>query len=194
MEATEMLETRKVRRRRSGDDRGVALIEAALVLPVVLIVVFGIIEVGLLFRSASVTTASTRSGARLGSATYGLNPGYAAGTAGDQIRQSVEKDLSALQGWARPVELWIYRSSTNGDPVGGICGTDCIKFTWDGSRFNRIAGSWPSPDACGQVIDRLGVFVSVRHDSITGTALSRTVKQQTVMRVEPKPFGVCAGE
>jgi hypothetical protein len=185
------MRTRRCRTRATGDD-GAALIEAALVLPVVITVVFGIIEIGLLFRTASVETASTRSGARLASAGYALNPGSAPGTSGDEVRKTVEKDLSSLQGWAKPLQLWVYKSDVNGEPIGGTCGTSCMLYTWNGTTFVFTSGSWNNPDACGQNIDRVGVFVSVRHDSLTGTSISRTVKAHTVMRLEPKPFGTNA--
>jgi hypothetical protein len=176
-------------RRRWSDDRGAALVEAAIVLPVVVIIVFGIIEIGLLFRTASVDTGSTRSGARLGSAIFATDAG-----APDQIKATVQKDLGSLQAWAHPVELWIYKAGANGDPAGGTCSSSCIKYTWNGTDFGTGSGSWSNPDACGQTIDRLGVFVSVKHDSLTGLSISRTVKYHTVMRLEPKPFGVCTGE
>ncbi len=179
--------------RRSGrrQDEGTALIEAALVLPVVLIIVFGIIELGLLFRSASVTTSATRTGARLASAQYGNSPGA---TTANEIRDAVATDLSALQAWAEPSELWVYKAVSNGEPAGGTCGADCMRFTWTGSGFSSASGSWPSPDACGANIDRVGVRIFVQHDSLTGVAPSRSVRQTTVMRLEPKPFGVCTGE
>src|SRR5207302_666665 len=66
---------------RSGDrggDRGSALVEAAIILPVVALMIFGIVEIGFLFRSATIVSTSSRSGARLAAAQYGSASGTTA--------------------------------------------------------------------------------------------------------------------
>jgi hypothetical protein len=184
---------------RARGERGTALVEAAFVLPVVIIVALGIIELGLLFRSASVTTASSRSGARLASASYGNTPVASINCTATptstpcQVAKTVESDLNGLQAWATPLEMWIYKSAS-GDPAGGTCGTNCMKFTWSSGAFVYTSGTWTTPDACGAAIDSVGVVVKVKHNSLTGVGISRNIQQKTVMRLEPKPFGVCAGE
>jgi hypothetical protein len=54
------------RRRASGDDRGQALVEFVLALPVLLVIVFGIIEFAAAWRTYQVVTNVAREGARLG--------------------------------------------------------------------------------------------------------------------------------
>ena len=51
-------------------DGGAALVEAALVIPVVLLVVLAVFELGMMFKSATVASSASRAGARLASATY----------------------------------------------------------------------------------------------------------------------------
>ena len=59
------LRARPVRQR---GQQGAVLVEAALVLPIMILVVMGIIEFGFAFASSTTTTGSSRSGARLGAA------------------------------------------------------------------------------------------------------------------------------
>jgi Flp pilus assembly protein TadG len=58
-------------RRRGGDDTGAELIEFALVLPILLLVIAGIVDFGFLFQRFQVVTNASREGARLAAL-----PGY----------------------------------------------------------------------------------------------------------------------
>lgn len=58
------------RRRDSKRDRGATLIEAAIVMPVIMLILFGVLEMGMLFRNYLSVTQLTRDGARSASA-YG---------------------------------------------------------------------------------------------------------------------------
>jgi Flp pilus assembly protein TadG len=55
-----------VRRRRAGREDGAAAVEMALILPVLLIVVFGIIEFGFAFNAQIALTQAVREGVRVG--------------------------------------------------------------------------------------------------------------------------------
>ena len=88
-----------MRRVRRADD-GSVLVESAFVLPVVLLLVFAIIEFGLLFSTASTSRASTRSGARYASANFATASSKT--TAADEIRDEVAGDLGALVELATP--------------------------------------------------------------------------------------------
>lgn len=59
------------RRRRFADQSGAEVIEFALVLPLLLLIVMGIIDFGLIFRTYEVITNAAREGARIG-----VLPGY----------------------------------------------------------------------------------------------------------------------
>jgi hypothetical protein len=179
--------------------RGSVLVEAAIIFPVLLMVTFGTIEYGLAFMSASTTSSATRSGARIASTAYA--PAVRSGTANgviDQVRLAVEDDLKALSR-GTPVKLWMYRvdpSSPGGAPTGSpdfsTCTTSCIRWTWDGSHFAGRAGTWPSPTACGSTLDRVGIYVQVRHEPLTGFfGNGTTISEHTVMRIEPLPTDQC---
>ena len=134
-------------RRARGDD-GAAMVEAAIVMPLLMLLVFGIIEWGLAFLSATSTNSAARSGARTASAST-QNTSYA-----QQAVLAVEQNLKGALPFATPEELWIYRvptSSTDdsGFPEGQtsfVCGANCIKYTWNGTSFSLTSGSWPAAE------------------------------------------------
>ena len=191
---------------RDRGQRGAVMVEAALVLPVMILIVIGIIEFGILFTSYSTTTASTRSGARLAATSYAQagNVTAAQGIALTSIAASTAGDLQVLTS-ATPVGMAVYRvdpASTDGAPTGGYpganmaggCTTNCIKFTWNPGtkKMVRSGGTWAAPDACGTSVDSIGVFVQTTHDYITGFfGQTQTVTGHTVMRLEPLPTDQC---
>ena len=120
-------------RRARGDD-GAAMVEAAIVMPLLMLLVFGIIEWGLAFLSATSTNSAARSGARTASALT-QNTSYA-----QQAVLAVEQNLKGALPFATPEELWIYRVPasvlTTPGPRGQtsfVCGANCIKYTWNGT-------------------------------------------------------------
>lgn len=183
------------------------MVEAALILPVIVLLILGIMEFGLLFTSYSTTTAASRSGARLAATAYSQagNSSTAQDTAAEQIALATAADLEVLNN-AEPIGMAIYRvntSSTDGSPVGGFpgpnmtggCTSDCIKFTWDAATqtFDRASGSWTDADACGTAVDSIGVYVQSEHTYISGILGStRDVDGHTVMRLEPLPADQCS--
>lgn len=199
---------RALTRRRPGGERGAVLVEAALVLPVLLLIVVGIMEFGLLYSSHSTNTASSRSGARLAATEYSQAGQSTAAQqlAATSIAAATAADLKVLNN-AEPIGMVIYRvdpNSTNGAPVGGFpgqgmsggCSQDCIRFQWNPatSTMDFVSGAWTSPNACGLQVDSIGVYVESRHDFIT--RMIRTdamVGGHTVMRLEPLPSEQCAG-
>ena len=170
--------------------RGVTLVESALVLPFLITVVFGIIELGLLFDTATVTSNATRSGARLASANYAAATAAERPAVVDTVRLSVEESLNGLRGNVTPLVLWIYEANASGRPTSSgnftSCSSSCIRFTWDGTQFASQTGTWTDPVACGTNFDRIGVYIRVRHDALGSVGLSRTIDEHSVMRFEPR--------
>ena len=191
----EQRKDRRVLRRRGSGDRGAALVEAAIILPFLAIMVFGIVELGFLFRSATVVSSSSRSGARLAAAQYaGAQTAPAQATVVDNVRQTVEKDLQSRGATDTPLQLLVYRANASGDPLPSgnfnSCSTDCFVFTWNSGSgtFNAPSGSWSNPDGCGKVIDSVGVWLQMRHDPLGFSSVFGTMdlKEKTVMRLEPR--------
>lgn len=179
------------------------IVEAALVLPVMVLLVLGIFEFGLVFTSYSTTTASSRSGARLAATRYAADG--ASTTIAGQIAEATTADLTVLNN-ATPVGMAIYKvaNPATGAPAGGFpgpnmsggCTTNCIRFTWNAAqnKMVRSSGTWASPLACGINVDSVGVFVETSHEHITNFfGATRRVTAHTVMRLEPLPTDGCAG-
>lgn len=188
---------RRPRHTSDRSDRGSALVESAFVFPVVIILLFGIIEVGYLFRSASLITGASRAGARLASAQYGAAYGSASQerTVADATAAAVASELLSKGVTDTPKTLWIYRADANGNTASGnmnSCNSNCFRYAWNSATkswtFDSSSPGWPSPDACGQVLDYIGVYIVMQHDPLVAPAsLSvRTLDRKTVMRLEPR--------
>lgn len=176
---------------RRSRTRGAALVEATLVLPLLVLLVFGVVELGLLIDTATVTSNAARNGARLASANYADAENAAERQAVlTSVRVSVEESLNALRANVTPLELWIYEANADGYPGGSgfdSCSGSCIRYAWDGERFSNPTGSWTDPQACGVELDRVGVYVKVRHEYLSRIiGAGHTIGEHTVMRLEPR--------
>ena len=171
-------------------DRGVTAIEAAIITPVFMLLLIGIIEFGLAFKDQLAITSAVRAGARIASA----EPRYAnfATDAASQVaREGSAADLSKTQA------LWVYKADSTGHPIGAggtfnSCSTACVQFTWNSSSksFVQSGGSWPatSQDACPGEEDSVGVYLKVNHSGVTNLFFSVLgLQSYTVMRLEPIP-------
>jgi Flp pilus assembly protein TadG len=167
-----------------GRERGAVLVETAIVLPVLLMMVFAILEIGMTLRTSTVTSSSTRAGARYAAANYALATTPAA-----------RLTLRDRQSGDTPQVLYIYRAGATGAPAAGSfasCTTDCLRYAWNGANFVYQGGTWDTPDACGAAINSVGVYVTVLHNTRnTFIPLSTTVDEYTVMRLEPKDPILC---
>jgi Flp pilus assembly protein TadG len=178
-------------------------VESAIALPFLVLMVFGIVEVGFLFRSASVANTSSRNGVRLAAAQYGSAKDAAAQlNVLLAVKATVEKDLSNRSSTDTPVELWVYQAQSDGSPQSGVknkmgdfgtCATPCVKFVWNGTQFNPPNGSWDTPIVCGVDHDSVGVLVRMTHkplgfSNFLGTL---TVTEHSVMQLEPPNPNTC---
>ncbi len=181
--------------RRSG--RGVALVEAAIVTPLLLGLIFGIIEFGFVFKDKLTVSNASRAGARAGSAA-GSNA-----SADLQILRAV----GASSGLARVEKVVVYKAASSTDPVpagctsspvgiAGVCNVyDNSDLTISDAAFGDIAYSkntyWPASSRVTSVAaptgpDFLGVWVQVRHNSAFSSIVpSRLLSDAVVMRLEP---------
>jgi hypothetical protein len=185
------------RRSRFSDERGAALVETAILIPVVILITFGLIEFSSAYQSSSVATAAARSGARVASAeallpTFATDAALAAGTA----LRTVGSD--------EPQEMWIYDADdTTGLPASGnftSCTTKCIKYTWIQAQrkfdtANPTGGGWPAStqNACNSTNwDSVGVYIKLKHQFITKLfGASITLADHAVFRLEPAPTQLC---
>lgn len=187
--------------RRAFGERGATLVEAALLLPILLLLVFGIAEYALAFKDSLSVSSATRSGARTASAEPRTTT-YAVDTAA-----AVTKVLTALPSNG-PQQLWIYKADANGMPDSGSFSTQCttcVIYNWDPSTrswntASPVKNNWPATgvggqNACAGTADSIGIWVKATHKMLTGFfGSTSTLTDHTVMRLEPVPSGqACSG-
>ena len=200
------------------EQEGAAFVEMAIVLPVLVLLVFGIIEFGVAFNKRLTIGNATQSAARV--ATAVANNEYADITA----LRTLEQGLISLPNNGRDVvkSVWIYKAAANGDPVLSGCGGPCInKYTYSYDPDNPTACKWtpcPDPDPDGLDydvaklswnptirnatvgnLDVLGVRVYFSHEWMTGAVPVLDVScalppagcwaDTAIMRIEPQQLG-----
>ncbi|HYN75578.1 MAG TPA: TadE family protein [Candidatus Limnocylindria bacterium] len=192
-------------RRRPRGDRGAVAVEAALVTPLILLIVFGIIEFTLLLKDNVAVSSAVRAGARTASAEP-RNAAFLDDTAAqmDRAVASLSKDGLAPTAGS---ELWIYKANAAGFPgsateatVGGCGAAQCVLYTYDAGAKKFITNAaqkakWPatSINACPKNAannpsgpDSVGVYLSYRHSFITGLfGPGLTLADHAVLNFEP---------
>ena len=159
-------------------------------LPFVALLVFATVELGMVFRSATVAANASRAGAREMASSYpSATPAQQSGVL-SRVTVVVEEALRDRSSTDTPQELRIYLSQANGSPVdtAGACDTRCVTYTWNAATTSWVysTGTWPDPVACGSVMDRVGVSIRLSHGGSVGPwRFTRPVLERTVMRLEP---------
>ena len=200
---------RRLRARRARGDRGAALTEFALMLPLLIMLAVGILEFGLGWRDSMTVSNTLRAGARVGS-----NAGNDRAADYNTLK-SVEAAIKAIPNTTIQ-RLIVYKSTTaNGavptsctsasspGGVNGVCniysaanisGLTAADFT---ASCTGSSGSAPDRYWCptdrvalqASGADYLGVYVEVRHNYVTklfpfGNYI--TITDNAVMRLEPR--------
>jgi Flp pilus assembly protein TadG len=189
--------------RRRDRERGVVLVEFAMVMTLLLTMGLGIYEFGFAWRSAASVTSGARSAARTVSS-------LATDDSADyQSLSSIRSDLQA-SGLLSKLELVvIYKSTTADGDVPAACMTNtttgalCDIYTGEQVR-SMLESDFSTTTGCmtGMVVanycpnvrnpimataDYVGVWVKVRHDYQTGLLGSGLdITKYAVMRVEPR--------
>lgn len=179
-------------------DEGSVAVEAALIFPVLVVLLFGIIEFSMVLRDHVSLTAAARSGARTASAMPRV-AGFDTNAAAAVVRAGTGMPMSSVQ------ELWIYEAGANGYPTGtsnfNSCGTRCEKFRYQNGAFTKISGTWNYSDinACAgdNGMTAVGIYIKANHTFASGLFGSGiSIADHAVMRFEPMPLsaannGVC---
>lgn len=162
------------RTRRRDDQRGAVAVEAALVTPVILLLVFGIIEFSFALRDHVSVSSAVRVGARIASANAGAGPGDCP-TAGPDLPvpppcspasapKFAQEAADAIQkaGTAMPKDqidyIFVYQANDKGYPgatgvttmpstPGGCAATaNCVVYKWRAAtdKFRYDGGTWTS--------------------------------------------------
>ncbi|MGA7098454.1 MAG: TadE/TadG family type IV pilus assembly protein [Acidimicrobiia bacterium] len=185
----------KFRIDRGHGERGASLVEAAILIPLLLLLAIGLSEVGFLVVDYLTVTNTAREGARTGAAAANFDDGTT--TADDLILEAVEEAACNLT-FGSLTEVRIFKADINGDPVPGqindysphsalacdnpanslVCDNGC---PWAPSSRDRVP-----PD-----LDVLGVEITFTHDDVTGLFPFPTVNwtETAVMQIEPDTRG-----
>ncbi len=192
------------RRPRRGRERGAVVVEAAIILPLVILVVFGLVEFGLVFKDELTVSNATGATARAGAA-IPKQADYR-----DQMIDELDDRLTGVSVSAND-KLVIYKAdpaSDSGLPVGAAdqsqiwsacsgASADCTRYEYDGSAWVQNGpAEWTAAEqsACRDgTLDQMGVYLDVTHDYITGFlgTGSRRVTDRSVYSLEPLLPGAC---
>lgn len=206
------------RRMRIKSSRGAVVVEAALVTPVLMLMVFGIVELAFLLKDDVAVTSLVRQGGRTASSALAAHQGQSSATSpwcvtptcssgrapelADLTALAMQRAGSALPGGSIR-ELWIYKAASDGYPIGNSgkfvnCSTDCVIYQWDAqdNRFAYYSGTWTASDinACsGDTLDSVGVYLRATHTFVTGLfSHSVDISDHAVFTFEPLIPTVCA--
>jgi Flp pilus assembly protein TadG len=207
---------RHLQRARARGDQGAVAVEAALITPILITLVFGMIEFSLLLRDNVATTSLVRVGARIASAEprQGTIAGCKSNATTDKCFAQDAADAIQRAGSALPKDsidhINVYLANAKGYPsttvsgwatdsntsLSANCGASsatCYTYTWNktANRFNYTGGLWDpkSINACaGAEGMAVGVSMFVNHNGITGLFFTKfNLSDRAVMKFEPLP-------
>lgn len=199
--------TKFLERRRPGGDQGIAIVEFALVAPFIILIVFGIIEYGNMWRQAGAIERAAQQGGRTVTAQADNR------FADYEALRSIDAVTRGLPG-VTVERVIIYRVDPSGDGtvptscLGGSVGGLCNRYTTSQIRSTSpvgfpVAGTSTNPTCAGGSWDaswcptsrprtetnlvRIGVHVTVRYESVThlipGSGV--TMERYAVYQIEP---------
>ncbi len=193
---TRPIDLRGSTRASRSNERGVAMVEAAIVTPLLLMLLFGIIEFGFMFKDTLTLANSSRAGSRMASAA-------AVDPLADYFVLQAIKGASGTFTAVQQVIVFKATSPTSAVPgscltgaVAGLCNvynqTDLSisQATFQGAGYTKD-DFWAAPTRVTSIRavggpDYLGVYVKAQHDSVFQIIVpSRTLTDTTIMRLEP---------
>ncbi len=194
---------------RSRAERGAVAVETALITPVLLVVLLGIIEVPMLIRDYVAVTSAARSGARIAASEPGCisGPTLTCPASTPAPFAKLAADAVASNGAALKSVRYVlvYQANANGYPgsLGSMPSScagipSCLGYTMNPATgtFAQSSGSWDraSVNACFPTnVDSVGVQVVADHEFLSGLlGTSMTMSDRAVMNFEPLPIGTCS--
>jgi hypothetical protein len=177
-------------RLRNVKDRGAVAVEAAIITPILLLLLIGILEFGFAYKDQLAITSAVRAGARIASAEP-RSASFATDAAAQVAREGAALDLSDVKA------LWVYQADATGHPEGAggtfnSCSTNCIQFAWSSASggFVTSGGSWPatSQDACAGEENSIGVYLAYNHDPLTHVIFGNTITLSSYTSMVLEPF------
>ena len=197
-------------------------VEAALVIPILCLLVFGMIDFAFAMKDYASVSSMARTGARMGSTAADAGPATcysytgaptcstASAPAAAQLAADAIQRSGAISDPTSINYILVYKANANGYPgtltsmptdCSGV--TSCVKYTWvvSQSAFRYTSGAWDSKtiSACfpgngTNPLDRIGVYVNTTHKMMTGLfGTSISIKDRSVADFEPLPTTSCNG-
>jgi TadE-like protein len=189
--------------RRARDDRGQAMAEFGLVLPLFILLVVGLIEFALAFNANLAINFASRE-ATLVAAESGNDS-----IADCRILESIENSIDNPSDAAGISTVRIYRAGINGNELAANVyqrGGNITCTFWDGIEdqeitvhYTLLQEDYPATDRCNQLqgcdgvpLDTIGVAINYRHSwatpiagfvTLSGTGVDFTISN--AMRMEP---------
>jgi hypothetical protein len=154
--------------RRATSERGTAIVEMAIVLPLLVLLVFGILEFGLVFRDRLAIANGTQSAGRV-AAVLGNRVG-----SDMAVLEAIEQALGVTDSTGsavRHVQIW--KSNGSGQPISacripGAGGSSCNWYTFDS---DDLSCKWdPCPDPTQDPISYGGGYVPENRNVTYGTS------------------------
>lgn len=193
----------RIRLRRASGQRGAVVVEAAFILPIMILLMMGIIEFGLLLSAKNVVTNAAGTAARVASA-LPRNNSFAT-EAHDKAAAQLDNNHQLHNGDL----VVVYEAKDDGTPKYGgsppSCSRNCVKYTYNGGGWTTGGAGWSAAnqDACPLQGDPLswdsttdtrtwiGVYVQIPFDGrqipFSGVLMPDEVHHQVVYRLEPVP-------
>lgn len=193
-----------MRRRALSGSRG-AVVHAAVVTPLLVVIVLGVAELAVLMRDNVALTSLTREAVRT-AATAASGP--AGRTTEDAPALAAAAALAVQRaGTALPKgaveELWVYLPDEAGYPTGSAsddrfatCGTDCLVYRWDPDTgaFALTGGSWTMDDDVACRAGSVGVYLKADHRFLTRIFAGSTgISRHAAVPVASYGRSACAG-
>jgi hypothetical protein len=198
----------KQKQRTTRSERGAAMVEMAVVMPLLLLLVFGIIEFGLLFRErltiASAASSSARTGATMGTraeADLAILQALEAGLYNQAdpsvlIRVDIFKADAVTGAKTGQYNRYTYVATNTGCKWSPCPDPSLGTVTYGSpSLWGDPAGRDTTLDPGGGGLDVLGVEIIYHHSSITNLipGIDRDLTELALVRLEPDVFGTGSG-
>jgi hypothetical protein len=177
------------------NQRGATIVEAAIIFPLLIMLLVGMLELGLVFKDFLTVSFAAREGARVGS------------LAGNDV----DADCLIIEGIVADLGANLVESGTvtsieifQADPVSGNQGltndwtytgsdpNDCLGGDWTAFPYNYPEGNFRNVLAGpSQPLDIIGVTINATHNYITNVPPfngSINLSETAIQRLEPEAF------
>jgi hypothetical protein len=171
------------------------LVEAVIVIPLLLLLTFGAIELGLGFSQKGGLESVSRAGARKAATLAGVPDSTLNNELGLQTADAVNAALGTTSLPAEMDNLYVYKVTADDvrsyDADTNVCADDCMSFTYntDTNQFEYADGGWKRDDreACGEKPDRVGVTVVGKFHFLTNLVGVNPIKMAptSILQLEP---------